>query len=186
MAVTAELKTADDYRPLIVHYNRRRGSTPGRCRRRERLGTERSSSRDGDGKPAILLVIRREWPAANIIATVARIREQLPVLQDAIPASVDMQVAQNRTPTIRASLTEVGARPDHCGRAGDSVVFLFCARAAPPLSSRGRACSLIGTFSAMYLGGFSLNNLSLMALTVATGFVVDDAIVVLENIARQM
>lgn len=182
----SELKTAEDYRPLIVHYN------DGAAVRLADVATVKDSVQNvraagmSNGKPAILLVIRRE-AGANIIATVARIREQLPVLQDTIPASVDLQVAQDRTPTIRASLTEVERALTIAVGLVILVVFLFLRSGrATIIPALAVPVSLIGTFSAMYLCGFSLNNLSLMALTVATGFVVDDAIVVLENIARHI
>lgn len=120
----SELKTAEDYRPLIVHYN------DGAAVRLADVATVKDSVQNvraagmSNGKPAILLVIRRE-AGANIIATVARIREQLPVLQDTIPASVDLQVAQDRTPTIRASLTEVERALTIAVGLVILVVFLF-------------------------------------------------------------
>ena len=155
VATNDELKTAAEYQPLIVHYNN------GAAVRLGDVANVTDSVQDvrnagmTNAKPAILLMIRK-LPEANIIETVDSIRARLPELQRTIPASVDLQIAQDRSPTIRASLEEV------------------------------EQTLVIGTFAAMYLCGFSLNNLSLMALTIATGFVVDDAIVVLENISRHL
>lgn len=139
-----------------------------------------------DGKPAILIVIRRE-AGANIIETVNRIRAELPEFNDMIPAAIDLKVAQDRTPTIRASLAEVERALLIAVALVILVVLLFLRSGrATLIPAVAVPVSLIGTFTAMYLCGFSLNNLSLMALTVATGFVVDDAIVVLENISRHI
>ncbi|MEQ4794589.1 efflux RND transporter permease subunit, partial [Klebsiella variicola subsp. variicola] len=116
-----------------------------------------------------------------------RIRDELPELRELIPASVDLKVAQDRTPTIRASLAEVERALAIAVALVILVVFLFLRSGrATLIPAVAVPVSLIGTFSAMYLCGFSLNNLSLMALTVAAGFVVDDAIVVLENISRHI
>ena len=144
--------------------------------------------RDGltNAKPAILLMIRK-LPEANIIQTVDSIRARLPELQSTIPASIDMQIAQDRSPTIRASLEEVEQTLVISVALVILVVFLFLRSGrATLIPAVAVPVSLIGTFAAMYLCGFSLNNLSLMALTIATGFVVDDAIVVLENISRHL
>lgn len=138
-----------------------------------------------NAKPAILLMIRK-LPEANIIQTVDSIRAKLPELQETIPAAIDLQIA-GIAPHHSLLAGRSRANADYLGGAGDSggVLFLRSGRATiiPAVSV---PVSLIGTFAAMYLCGFSLNNLSLMALTIATGFVVDDAIVVLENIARHL
>ncbi|EKO7165138.1 MdtB/MuxB family multidrug efflux RND transporter permease subunit [Escherichia coli] len=139
-----------------------------------------------NAKPAILLMIRK-LPEANIIQTVDSIRAKLPELQETIPAAIDLQIAQDRSPTIRASLEEVEQTLIISVALVILVVFLFLRSGrATIIPAVSVPVSLIGTFAAMYLCGFSLNNLSLMALTIATGFVVDDAIVVLENIARHL
>lgn len=139
-----------------------------------------------NAKPAILLMIRK-LPEANIIQTVDGIRAKLPELRAMIPAAIDLQIAQDRSPTIRASLQEVEETLAISVALVILVVFLFLRSGrATPIPAVAVPVSLIGTFAAMYLCGFSLNNLSLMALTIATGFVVDDAIVVLENIARHL
>ncbi|HHV4446033.1 TPA: multidrug efflux RND transporter permease subunit MdtC [Klebsiella pneumoniae] len=179
-----ELKTAADYQPLIVHYQN------GAAVRLGDVATVSDSVQDvrnagmTNAKPAILLMIRK-LPEANIIQTVDSIRARLPELQQTIPAAIDLQIAQDRSPTIRASLEEVEQTLVISVALVILVVFLRSGRATL-IPAVAVPVSLIGTFAAMYLCGFSLNNLSLMALTIATGFVVDDAIVVLENISRHL
>ncbi|GKW42894.1 multidrug efflux RND transporter permease subunit MdtC [Pectobacterium parvum] len=181
-----ELKTADAYAPLIIHYNN------GAAVRLSDVATVEDSVQNSrnagmaNSKPAILVMIRRA-PDANIITTVDNIRAAMPELRASLPAEIQLDVAQDRSPTIRASLAEVEQSLIIAVALVILVVFLFLrsgrATAIPALAV---PVSLIGTFAAMYLCGFSLNNLSLMALTIATGFVVDDAIVVLENISRHI
>ncbi|ENZ5482095.1 multidrug resistance protein MdtC [Serratia marcescens BIDMC 44] len=180
------LKTADAYRPLIVHYNN------GSAVRLADVAEVNDSVQDvrnagmTDAKPAIILAISRA-PDANIIETVDRIRAELPALQENIPASIKLSVAQDRSPTIRASLAEVEQSLAIAIGLVILVVFIFLRSGrATLIPAVAVPVSLIGSFAAMYLCGFSLNNLSLMALTIATGFVVDDAIVVLENISRHV
>ncbi|CNK45453.1 multidrug efflux system subunit MdtC [Yersinia aldovae] len=181
-----EIKTAEGYRPLIIHYN---NGSPVRLQDVANIKDSVQDVRNAgmsDGKPAILLVISRE-PGANIIATVDRIRAELPALRASIPASITLNIAQDRSPTIRASLDEVERSLIIAVALVILVVFLFLRSGrATLIPAVAVPVSLIGTFTAMYLCGFSLNNLSLMALTIATGFVVDDAIVVLENISRHL
>ncbi|MER0126996.1 multidrug efflux RND transporter permease subunit MdtC [Franconibacter daqui] len=181
-----ELKTAAEYQPIIVHYNN------GAAVRLSDVATITDSVQDvrnagmTNAKPAILLMIRK-LPEANIIQTVDRIRAKVPELRDTIPAAIDLQIAQDRSPTIRASLAEVEQTLAISVALVILVVFLFLRDGrATFIPAVAVPVSLIGTCAAMYLCGFSLNNLSLMALTIATGFVVDDAIVVLENIARHL
>ncbi|GAA7762436.1 MAG: acriflavin resistance protein [Burkholderiaceae bacterium] len=139
-----------------------------------------------NGKPSVLLVLNRS-PGANIIETVDRVNDILPQLGKMIPAAISMDVMMDRTPTIRASLREVEQTLIISVALVVMVVFLFLRNVrATLIPSVAVPVSLVGTFSVMYLAGFSLNNLSLMALTIATGFVVDDAIVVLENISRHI
>ncbi|MGQ5794137.1 multidrug efflux RND transporter permease subunit MdtC [Serratia sp. IR-2025] len=180
------LKTADAYRPLIIHYNN------GSAVRLADVAEVKDSVQDvrnagmTDAKPAIILAISRA-PDANIIETVERIRAELPALQENIPASIQLNVAQDRSPTIRASLAEVEQSLAIAIGLVILVVFIFLRSGrATLIPAVAVPVSLIGSFAAMYLCGFSLNNLSLMALTIATGFVVDDAIVVLENISRHV
>ncbi|PWC22839.1 multidrug transporter subunit MdtC [Brenneria roseae subsp. roseae] len=181
-----ELKTADVYKPLIIHYSN------GAAVRLSDVATVENSVQDArnagmsNSKPAILVMIRRT-PDANIINTVDNVRAALPELRASLPAAIQLDVAQDRSPTIRASLAEVEQSLVIAVALVILVVFLFL-RSGPAtlIPAVAVPVSLIGTFAAMYLCGFSLNNLSLMALTIATGFVVDDAIVVLENISRHI
>ncbi|WP_276725379.1 multidrug efflux RND transporter permease subunit MdtC [Pantoea septica] len=181
-----ELKTASDYAPLVVHYRN------GAAVKLADVASVQDSVQDvrnagmADGKPAVLLLVRKT-PEANVIDTVDRIRAELPTLHQTIPAAIDLQIAQDRSPTIRASLHEVEQSLTIAVALVIMVVFVFLRSGrATLIPAAAVPVSLIGTFAAMYLCGFSLNNLSLMALTIATGFVVDDAIVVLENIARHV
>ncbi|WP_105684891.1 multidrug efflux RND transporter permease subunit MdtC [Cronobacter dublinensis] len=181
-----ELKTAAEYAPLVIHYRN------GAAVQLSDVATVTDSVQDvrnagmTNAKPAILLMIRK-LPEANIIDTVDRIRGALPELRETIPAAIDMQIAQDRSPTIRASLKEVEQSLAISVALVILVVFLFLhSGRATLIPAVAVPVSLVGTFAAMYLCGFSLNNLSLMALTIATGFVVDDAIVVLENISRHL
>ena len=180
------LQTASEYQPLIVHYNN------GAAVRLSDVATVEDSVQDvrnagmSRGKPAVLLLIRKT-PEANVIDTVDRIRAEMPLLHEVIPAAINLQIAQDRSPTIRASLHEVEQSLVIAVALVILVVFVFLRSGrATLIPAVAVPVSLIGTFAAMYLCGFSLNNLSLMALTIATGFVVDDAIVVLENIARHV
>lgn len=181
-----ELQTASVYQPLVVHYNN------GAAVRLSDVANVQDSVQDvrnagmTNGKPAVLLLVRKS-PDANIIETVDRIRSEMPLLHEVIPAAIDLQIAQDRSPTIRASLQEVEQSLMIAVALVILVVFVFLRDGrATLIPAAAVPVSLIGTFAAMYLCGFSLNNLSLMALTIATGFVVDDAIVVLENIARHV
>jgi multidrug efflux pump len=139
-----------------------------------------------NGQPAVLVILYRQ-PGANIIETVDRVRGALPQLNASIPRAIDLAVVFDRTPTIRASLHDVERTLLISIALVIMVVFVFLRRATATLiPSVTVPVSLLGTFGVMYLAGYSLNNLSLMALTVATGFVVDDAIVVLENVSRRI
>jgi len=180
------LQTAREYQPLVGHYNN------GAAVRLSDVATVEDSVQDvrnagmSRGKPAVLLLIRKT-PEANVIDTVDRIRAEMPLLHEVIPAAIDLEIAQDRSPTIRASLHEVEQSLIIAVALVILVVFVFLRSGrATLIPAVAVPVSLIGTFAAMYLCGFSLNNLSLMALTIATGFVVDDAIVVLENIARHV
>src|SRR5207302_440726 len=139
-----------------------------------------------DGKPAVLLVVFRQ-PAANIIETVDRVRGLVPQLAAVIPAAIRLSVVLDRTTTIRAALRDVELTLLVSVLLVILVVFAFLRSVrATLIASVAVPMSLIGTFGVMYLLGYSLDNLSLMALTISTGFVVDDAIVVLENITRHV
>jgi multidrug efflux pump len=178
--------TAKEYQPLIISYT---NGNPVRLRDvADVVDSVEDVRNDGvsNGTPAVLLVLFRQ-PGANIIETVDGVRALLPSLRASIPASVSLDVVSDRTPTIRASLHEVERSLLISVALVVFSVFLFLRNiraALVPLVAV--PVSLVGTFGVMYLFGYSLDNLSLMALTIATGFVVDDAVVVLENISRHV
>ncbi len=179
-------KTANEYRPLIVAYQN------GAPVRLGDIATVVDSNQDlrnaglVDGKPGVVLIISRQ-PNANIIETVDRVKAMLPIFKASIPAAIDLKIMLDRTPSIRASLRDTKTTLLLSVALVILVVFLFLGSArAALIPSVAVPVSLIGTFGAMYLFGFSLNIFSLMALTIATGFVVDDAIVVLENASRHI
>jgi multidrug efflux pump len=177
---------AADYLPLIVSYH---GGAAVRIRD---VGTAVDSVEDLrnagylNGKPSILIIIFRQ-PGANIIDTVDAIRVALPQLKAAIPQSINMVVAMDQTVTIRASVRDVEKTLIISILLVILVVFFFLRDARTTfIPSVAVPVSLVGTFGVMYLMGYSIDNLSLMALTISTGFVVDDAIVVIENITRYL
>ena len=179
-----QLHNAEEYLPLIVAYRE------GRAVQLSDVATVENSVEDlrttgmANGKPAVLVIIYRQ-PGANIIETVDRVRALLPQLEASIPGSMTLSVVMDRTPVIRASLHDVERTLAISVVLVILVVFVFLRdMRATLIPSVAVPVSLIRTFGVMYLCGYSLDNLSLMALTIATGFVVDDAIVVLENISR--
>ena len=179
-----QARTAAEYAPVVLSYR------DGAALRLRDVAEVSDSVQDvrnygaSNGQPAILLFIQKE-PGANIIETVAHVRELLPRLQASIPPAIELKVISDRTPTIRASLDEVQRAMAIAVGLVILVVLLFLRSwRATLLPAVAVPVSLAGTFGVMYLCGYSLDNLSAMALTVATGFVVDDAIVVLENITR--
>ena len=134
--------------------------------------------------PAVIVNIQRQ-PGANVIEVVDRVKALLPQLQGSLPASIDIAVLTDRTTTIRASVNDVQFELLLAVALVVMVIFVFLRNvAATIIPSVAVPLSLVGTFGVMYLAGFSINNLTLMALTIATGFVVDDAIVMIENISR--
>ena len=179
-----QARTAAEYAPVILSY---RNGAAVRLRDVAEVSDSVQDTRNygvANGKPAIALFVLKE-PGANIIETVKRVREILPRLQASIPAAIDIKVLSDRTPTIRASLREVERSLAIAVGLVILVVLLFLRSwRATLLPAVAVPVSLAGTLGVMYLCGYSLDNLSAMALTVATGFVVDDAIVVLENITR--
>ncbi len=186
LGATDQLFHAADYRPLIVAY--RRGS-PVRI---SDLGDAVDSVEDlrnagySNGKPSVLVIVFRQ-PGANIINTVDGIRAAIPQLKAAIPQTIDLTVAMDQTTTIRASVREVEVTLMISVALVILVVFVFLRSVRTTIiPSVAVPVSLIGTFGVMYLLDYSLDNLSLMALTISTGFVVDDAIVVIENIVRYL
>jgi multidrug efflux pump len=177
---------AEDYRPLIIGY--RAGAPVHLTDVAEIVDSVENLRNQGlaNGKPAVLVILYRQ-PGANIIDTVERVKAVLPQLQASIPSAINVELTMDRTTTIRASLHDVERALMIAIALVILVVFLFLRNArATLIPSVAVPVSLIGTFGAMYLLGYSLDNLSLMALTISTGFVVDDAIVVLENVTRHM
>ena len=180
-----QARTAQDYAPLILRY------VNGQALRLQDVAQVQDSVQDvrtdgvSQGQPAVLLVLSLQ-PGGNVIETVDRVRRILPMLQTALPAAVQMAVVLDRSPTVRASLLEIQKSLVLSMALVILVVALFLKRWQTALiPAVALPLSLAGTCVVMYLMGLSLNNLTLMALTIATGFVVDDAIVVLENITRQ-
>ncbi len=181
-----QARSAREYRPIVVAY--RNGAAVRLGDVAEVVDSVQDVRNAGlaDGRPAVLIILARQ-ANANIIETVDRIKALLPQLRASIPAAIDLQVALDRTPTIRASLHEVERTLMISVLLVIMVVFVFLRRlSATLIPAVVVPVSLVGTFGVMYLAGFSLDNLSLMALTIATGFVVDDAVVVLENVTRHL
>jgi multidrug efflux pump len=186
LSTNDQLLKGDDYKPLIVSYHN------GAAVKLSDVADVRDSVVDlraagvTNGRPSVLLVISRE-PGANIIATVDRVREALPELKASIPAAIDLTVVLDQTTTIRASVHDVEQTLLISIGLVIIIVFIFLRNVRTTfIPSVTVPVSLIGTFGVMYLCGYSLNNLSLMALTISTGFVVDDAIVVIENVTRHL
>jgi len=181
-----QLADADAYREAIVSY---KGDAPVRLKDVANVvdGVENDQlSAWAEGKPAVLIDIRRQ-PGANIVQTVDRLRQILPQLRSVLPAGVKLDVFADRTVTIRASVEDVQFTLVLTVILVVMVIFVFLRRLwATVIPSVAVPLSLLGTFAVMNYAGFSLDNLSLMALTVATGFVVDDAIVMIENIVRYL
>jgi len=179
-----QLADADDYRSTIISY---KNNAPVHLSDIAQVidGVENDQlAAWANSKPAVLLDVRRQ-PGANIVQTVAEIDKQLPSLQALLPADVHLQVFSDRTITIRASVEDVEFTLGLTVLLVIAVIFVFLRRLwATVIPSVAVPLSLMGTFGVMAFAGFSLDNLSLMALTVATGFVVDDAIVMIENIVR--
>jgi multidrug efflux pump len=181
-----QISHAEEYRPLIVGYH---NGVAVRLADVADVNDATSNIRTAgylDGKPAVMLIVFRQ-PGANIIETVDRVRAELPSIKASIPQGIDATVAVDRTTTIRASVNDVERTLLISIVLVVFVVFIFLRNGrATLIPSVAVPVSLIGTFAVMYLLDFSLDNLSLMALTISTGFVVDDAIVVMENISRHI
>src|SRR5256714_976152 len=179
-----QLKSADEYKSMVVAY---RNGSPVRLIDVADVidGAENNRlAAWANELPAIIVNIQRQ-PGANVIEVVDRIKQLLPQLQASLPAAVDVAVLTDRTITVRASVQDVQFELFLAVALVVMVIFLFLrSLSATVIPSVAVPLSLIGTFGVMYLAGFSINNLTLMALTIATGFVVDDAIVMIENIAR--
>lgn len=182
----SQLRSAEEYRNLII------SNTADRPVRLRDVAEVKEAQEDlyvsawANQTPAILVNIRRQ-PGANVIEVVEQIRERLPGLTAGLPADVQVSELTNRTHTIRSALEDVQFELMLAIALVVMVIFLFLRTAAGTvIPSLTVPLSLVGTFSIMYAAGFSINNLTLMALTIATGFVVDDAIVMIENIARHI
>jgi multidrug efflux pump len=179
-----QLISSGDYKPVIVAYRN------GAAVRASDVATIVDAAENSqqaawmDRQPAVIVNIQRQ-PGANIIAVVDRIKKLLPQLQTSLPATVQVRVLTDRTTTIRASVRDVEYELMLTVALVVMVIFLFLRNlAATIIPSVAVPLSIVGTFGVMYLLGYSLNNLTLMALTISTGFVVDDAIVMIENISR--
>jgi multidrug efflux pump len=183
---TDQIKTADQYRPVIVAYS---NGSPVRLSDVANVQDSVEDVRNtglANGKPAVLVIVFRQ-PGANIIETVDSVRKTMPFLEASMNPAIHLDVVMDRTTTIRASVSDV----QHTLLISISlvvlVVFAFLRTVrATIIPGIAVPLSLVGTFGVMYLIGYSLDNLSLMALTISTGFVVDDAIVVIENITRHI
>jgi multidrug efflux pump len=186
VASSDQLFKAEDYRPIVLSYVR------GAALHLSDVANVQNSVEDirnaglANGKPAVLLIIYRQ-PGANIIDTVDLIKDLLPTLRASLPPTVALSITLDRTTTIRASVHDVEMTMVISIALVILVVFLFLRSLRSTfIPTVAVPVSLLGTFGVMYLFGYSLDNLSLMALTIATGFVVDDAIVVIENITRHV
>ncbi len=186
LATNDQANHAADYRPLIVAY--RNGAPVRLIDVGEVVDSVENLRNEGvaNGEPAVLVILYRQ-PGSNIIEVVDRVDAVLPQVQASLPSAINVRLAIDRTTTIRASLHDVERTLIIAIGLVMVVVFLFLRNARTTLiPSVAVPLSLLGTFGGMYLFGYSLDNLSLMALTVCTGFVVDDAIVVVENVARHI
>src|SRR5256884_199576 len=179
-----QLRSAAEYGGIVVAY---RNGAPVRLRDVASLVSSAENTKLGgwmNTVPALILNVQRQ-PGANVVDVVDRVHALLPMLKASLPAGVEVSILTDRTTTIRASIRDVEFELALAVALVVLVIFLFLRNLpATLIPSLSVPMSLIGTFAVMYLANFSLNNLSLMALTIATGFVVDDAIVMIENIAR--
>ncbi len=181
-----QLLSSDEYGPLIIAY---RNNGPVRISDVATVVDDTENIRQAawmNESPAVIVNIQRQ-PGANIIAVVDRVKALLPQLQTSLPSSIQVKILTDRTNTIRASVSDVQFELMLTIGLVVLVIFLFLRNlSATIIPSVAVPLSLVGTFGVMYLLGYSLNNLSLMALTISTGFVVDDAIVMIENISRYL
>src|SRR6202011_1249771 len=184
IAANDQLLSSADYAPLIIAY---KNGAPIRLDEVATIVDDTENVRQAawmNEVPAVIVNIQRQ-PGANIIAVVDRIKQLLPQLRSSLPSSIAVSILTDRTTTIRASVSDVQFELMLTVALVVMVMFLFLRNAAATIiPSVAVPLSLIATFGVMYLLGYSLNNLTLMALTISTGFVVDDAIVMIENITR--
>ena len=181
-----QLQSADDYKNIVIAY---KNGAPVRLRDVANVAQSAENTKLSswaNTSPAILLNVQRQ-PGANVISVVNSIREILPQIEAELPANIQVSVLTDRTNTIRASVSDVQFELILAVGLVVLVIFLFLRNIpATFIPSLSVPLSIVGSFAAMYVLGFSLNNLSLMALTISTGFVVDDAIVMIENITRYL
>ena len=179
-----QIRDAGDYGTIVIAY---KNGAPVRLKDVATLVAGAENAKLGgwmNSTPALIMNVQRQ-PGANVVDVVDRIHQLLPTLQAAMPSGVDVAILTDRTTTIRASVTDVEIELALSVGLVVLVIYVFLRNVpATLIPSLSVPLSLIGTFAVMYLANFSLNNLSLMALTIATGFVVDDAIVMIENISR--
>jgi len=181
-----QLFKADQYRPLIIAYRKGAAVRLGDVANVYDAVEDIHTAGLANGKPAVVIIVWRQ-PGANIVGTVDRVREAMPLLQASIPAAARLSVASDRTTTIRASVADIQLTLMITVALVILVIFAFLRNVwATVIPAVAVPVSLVGTFGVMYLLGYSVDNLSLMAITISTGFVVDDAIVVIENIARYL
>lgn len=184
LSANDQMKSVEDYRQLIVSYQNGSPVRLGDVATIEQSAENRWLGAWANQQPAIVLNVQRQ-PGANIITTADSIREMLRGLTATLPKSVDLQVLTDRTTNIRASVTDVQHELMLAIALVIMIIYLFLRNVpATIIPAVAVPLSLVGTFAVIYFLGFSINNLTLMALTIATGFVVDDAIVVIENISR--
>ncbi len=181
-----QIEAAESYRNVVIAT---RNGTPVLLRDIANVIDGLENVRVGgwyNGQPAVIVDVQKQ-PGANIISTLDRLRREVPRLQRLMPAGIEFKIVQDRTPTIRASVEEVEFTLVLAVALVILVVLLFLRSfRATIVAAITLPLSLVATFGVMYLAGFSLNNLSLMALTIGTGFVVDDAIVMIENVVRKL
>lgn len=181
-----QLQTAEEYNNLILKYENGQALYLHDVATIEQAAQDEYQEAWANGKPAIIINIQRQ-PGTNVVSIVDTIKAKLPEIQASLPASVKISTLSDRTDTIRASISDVQFELVLSIALVVMVSFLFLRTFATTLiPSLAVPLSIIGTFGVMYLAGFSINNLTLMALTIATGFVIDDAIVVVENIQRHI
>jgi len=181
-----QLRSASEYGDLILAYQNGAALRLKQVASIEEAPENRFQSAWANDRPAIVIQVQRQ-PGANVIEVVDSIKAQLPALQQSLPEGVSLTVLADRTQTIRAAIADVQFELCLAIALVIMVTFLFLRNLpATLIPSVAVPLSLLGTFGVMYLAGFSLNNLTLMALTIATGFVIDDAIVMVENIARHL
>jgi len=186
LEANSQLKSAREYREMIIANTNNVPVRLGDVAEVSEAEEDAYLAAWANQRKAILVNIQRQ-PGANVIQVVDRIRELLPQLQSAMPADIEITALTDRTSTIRSSVQDVQFELMLAVALVVMVIFLFLRTASATLiPSLAVPLSLVGTFGVMYLAGFSINNLTLMALTIATGFVVDDAIVMIENIARHI